>query len=279
MKNTTIALAAALLAGTALAGPAAADFSVFATIDKTKVVTVTEDINIRKDIRLVDIDVDLGIDSAADALAIVNQSITGNTYSQGFDTDVDHDARMEASVGGSADGSFGNQGITAVNQDAGALSNQANAGAFALTNEADAFVNAEASVEQILGSHDLDFLNTLGGSYRSDASITDSIQGNIGITHVNQNSGVINTQANVVAVAVGLGGDDVFGEAESFAMAEADLGQETVGVTVTEGFDFNTATMARSVRFNTGVVGVNQAAGNGALQANLVALSAAMIGQ
>lgn len=283
MRHGTVALSGALLASMAFATPAAADFTVLADITKTKDIVVVEEITIRKDIR-VNATVTPEIDSAADALAIVNQVIEGNNITDLFD--VDYSASITGSIGILTNG---NSGITAVNQDVGNVNNQANTGAFAITDDGDAFTNAEVSVEQVNGAivgpdgvpiGDPNTLVLFGHSF--SASITDSINNNTGITHVNQNAGNLNNQANALAVAAGIGCSTcVEPEIQGFAIAEADLGQQTSGQTLTGLSPGGTqsVTMVASVINNHGVVGVNQAAGNFAAQANLVALSASIMNQ
>ena len=115
------------------------------------------------------------------------------------------------------------------------------------------------------------------------ARITDSINRNTGVVHVNESAGNMNNQANALAMAVGFAEGGV-------AIAESDLGQfnafnivnesgeEVDDSDVNDGFVYKAVSIDNSVNGNTGVIGVNQAAGNLANQANVVSF-AVVIGQ
>jgi hypothetical protein len=133
------------------------------------------------------------------------------------------------------------------------------------------FGHAQAHAEQDNTYNLVDAVNLL---FR-DSLIDRSINGNLGIVHVNQATGNNNNQANGLAIGVALVGQGV-------ALAEADLGQVNTCNEVYEsdsgGGDFGinkTATIVDSINGNQGVVGVNQTAGNMANQANIVAIAAA----
>ncbi|MBI3127148.1 MAG: hypothetical protein HYZ11_06060 [Candidatus Tectomicrobia bacterium] len=118
-----------------------------------------------------------------------------------------------------------------------------------------------------------------------DATLQNAVNGNSGIAQVNQSPGNMNNQANSLSLAVSLAGNGV-------ALAEADLGQinavnqvfesDVVGssigvngddVPAAVGINKN-ATITGSILGNTGIVGVNQSAGNMANQANNVSFAA-----
>jgi len=114
------------------------------------------------------------------------------------------------------------------------------------------------------------------------ASISGSVNNNTGATFVNQATGNINNQANLVSIA--------FSEKSGgVALSESDLGQANIADRVEESGSVDsgegsgpgcpncvtkTATILSSVNGNTGIVGVNQAAGNFANQANIFSLAA-----
>jgi hypothetical protein len=101
-----------------------------------------------------------------------------------------------------------------------------------------------------------------------DTIITDSINGNEGVTEVNQAAGNMNNQLNAAAIAVCLDG--------AVALSEADLGQASWGNIVLEYNTDKTALISGSVNSNTGVTFVNQTSGNMANQANNLSLSASL---
>jgi hypothetical protein len=301
MKNALYATAGSALALALLAYslPASADVTVLANINKTKDTTVTEHITITK---LVDIQVGttatttvngettvivvpihFEYKSAAEADAIVNQTSTNNV--------VDHN-QGQLNAGTNPLNSYGihvlatisnsinsNTGVVGVNQDVGNMSNQGNQLSLAVATPASPAVANDPTARVLLNSQSEAQQINQGNSvthgevnrttdYRPGpnevASISGSINGNIGVVNVNENAGNMNNQANSEALAVAI---DLAG----VALSEAALGQVNGGVAV-EGkngpntvFEWGTqkeATMTGSLNGNVGVGGVNQAAGN-----------------
>jgi hypothetical protein len=169
------------------------------------------------------------------------------------------------------------------------------------------FANSQAHVDQKNGAYNQPETTgegvTIGYSSNTvdavnllfrDAVITNSINHNTGIVNVNQATGNNNNQANNVSLAVSLLKDPNPGpppvvEGGGVALAEADLGQlntgnhnwesDANGVAGTEIFGIHkSATIDGSVSNNTGIVGVNQAAGNMANQANNVSAALVVVG-
>lgn len=279
----------------AFAAPASATVIVFATIDKDKDITVLEHIVINKQIQVV-ARVVSNPTSVAEASAIINQDNSDNEACENCAEKID-------TISGSINA---NEGIAVTNQSAGSNNNQGSSIAVAVDlggggggggtppppGSDTSFANAQASVEQQNGQpvpivdtidlgNDVEAINLV---FRT-ALITDSINGNSGVVHVNQATGNNNNQANGLAIAVGLrpGG--------GVAIAEADLGQFNTFNTALESNDATgstpenpvsvginkDATITGSVNDNTGVIGVNQTVGNMANQANVVAIAAATV--
>lgn len=134
-----------------------------------------------------------------------------------------------------------------------------------------------------LGGIATNFFNGLDGAstamliFRS-ASITDSINGNQGIVGVNQDVGNMANQANIVAFAT----DVTSPTGSTFANSQADISQSNhdnfvwhVEPPFGEGGPPTnlSATIDGSINENTGVVGVNQNAGNMNNQTNSLALA------
>ena len=314
MKKTALyssagsALALALLAWSL---PASADVFVHATITKDKDIVIDETINITKTVDL-DAQADnLHYAAAAEADAIVNQEASENTVDhsrtqldaglESIDL-VNFGIDLDATINGSI---LGNTGIVDVNQDVGNMSNQGNQVALAIATphgptaaEGDpehVVINSQSEADQINRGNsvrDLEdprstptapFPTSPVTSYpdnpdsqNKSASILGSINGNTGIVNVNQNAGNMNNQANseAIAVAINLAG---------VALSEAALGQVNTNPDATavvagpadvfEAGVNKTANLAGSLNGNTGVGGVNQAAGNMANQANIFSLS------
>ncbi len=259
---------------------ASADVFVSASIDKTKTVTVSESVAIDKNITL-DTTVDLAPNKFAESNALANQ--TNNNLHVCENCAEKQDALVNSVTG--------NTGITSVNQAAGNFNNQGSALSVAVDmtstepppttippTTADGFAEAQASAQQLNGDpvRDGNTIDTVNIVFRT-AMIAGSINGNTGATFVNQATGNINNQANLVSIA--------FSERSGgVALAESDLGQANENDLVEESGSVNfstpgatgvhkSASIATSVNGNTGIVGVNQAAGNFANQANIVSLA------
>jgi hypothetical protein len=258
-----------------VAAPAAADGDLYWTVYKDKDIYVSEWITINKNIDI-DVDVDVDADSVAEALALLNQN---NEYNKACDNCAEKRDTIDGSVND-------NSGIVSVNQAAGNNNNQGDAIAIAIDDTSggggdippdaeDSFADSQAHVEQNNRYNDIDAVNL---AFR-DALITGSINGNSGVIHVNQATGNNNNQGNALSVALGLQGTGV-------ALAEADLAQDNY---LNENYESDsqghrdgdpiginkTATITGSINDNSGVIGVNQTAGNMANQANVVSVAAA----
>jgi hypothetical protein len=264
-------------------GVASADVFVFATIDKTKDVAITEEIRVFKNVDL-DVLVPLRATKAAESDALVNQTNAANRACTNCDEKRD-------TITGSGNT---NSGVLSINQAAGNMNNQGNAVSIAVDvivtpgpgpeqppdPESAGFAEAQAAADQRngatgdLGPNTVDTVNLL---FRSGL-IEDSLNDNTGVVHANQAPGNMNNQANALSVAVSLDA--------GVALSEADLGQVNVGNVVRES-DATAGTTLRvginkraditgSINGNTGIVGVNQAVGNMANQANVVSVAAAL---
>jgi hypothetical protein len=246
MKRLLV-VALALLVG-AVAVPAFADVTVTATIDKDKDITVTETITKVKDPR-VQVLLNLALPGAAEAAAVSNISNTGNTVSQtkAGGASIDLDAVLTGSV-------LTNKGVVQLNQDVGNMVNQGNLLAVAGTGS-NSWVEGQADVDQVNSNNNV----TADGRFNAAnpdrrADINGSINANQGVVGVNQNAGNMNNQTSAVAAAIGLGG--------RLALSEAALGQVNSGNVVAETTTLKTDSLAGSVLTNSGIVTVNQSAGN-----------------
>jgi hypothetical protein len=281
-----------------IANAASADVTVLANINKTKDITVTEFITILKTVDLTAF-VDITPGKAAEAQGLINQTNYDNTACGNCAEKTD-----------TIDGSItGGTGIANVNQATGNMNNQGNAVSVAwdVTRPppvtppppdvppgapgASGFANSQAHIDQKNGE------DSEGGSFPNlvdtvnllfrDATITDSINDNSGIVQVNQNTGNMNNQANQFVLAVSLLGDSQQG---GVALSEADLGQVTVANRDQESDSVPTddnrsliginknVSIDGSITGNTGVVNVNQGAGNMSNQANNVSAAVVVIG-
>ena len=203
-------------------------------------------------------------DGAAEADGIVKQ--------KNVDQRVDHDhgtdgnpnpLRLSSTIAGSIND---NSGVVQLNQDSGNMVNQGNVAAVAVTGSETAFVDANAAATQ--NNFDNYSATTVPFDLRNwnkQGLIDNSINGNSGIIHVNQNTGDANNQLNQTNLA--------FGEGAISAMADSELGQFNA---YNEVFDQNTQKRDRilnSVSGNSGIVTVNQASGKFNNQATVISFA------
>lgn len=245
-------------------GLAAAEVDVFADIDKDKDVTVKETVDIQKFID-VDVKMNVGYKKAAEAESILNQDNVANHACENC-------AEKTAEI---VDSIIDNAGVANVNQAIGNFNNQANMVSVAVDVGPDevpppddpteqGFAHAQTAGTQLNAVHEIRSIFIL---FR-ESFLSRVVLGNIGIVGVNQSSGNINNQANMVTVGVSLLG--------GFALSETDLGQFNIGNHVTEHDTEKTVNIFSSISENVGIVGVNQTSGNMANQANGVSVAAAI---
>jgi hypothetical protein len=286
-----------------IATTASADVFVEADINKTKDITVTETITVTKTINL-DVLVNVVPEKAAESTGIINQVNEGN---EACGNCAEKRDEIVNSIGGGGE----NSGIVNVNQSSGNMNNQGNAVSVAVdfvvvppqvppqvppppVDPNGGFAHSQAHVEQVNGqetegvngettvSGEGNLVDTVNLLFR-DTLIENSINDNQGIVNVNQSSGSMNNQANLVSLAVSFAAGGV-------ALSEADLGQVNSANDVHES-DANpvsgnealiginkTAAINGSINGNSGIIGVNQSSGNMANQANNVSAAAVIVG-
>ena len=200
----------------------------------------------------------------AESRAIFNQ--------ENFDNSACENCAEKASF--VVDSLSGNEGIVSLNQATGNMNNQGTAVAFSFDVAIDdpdpdggeidsGFAEALAAGSQVNIDNSIDTVNIL---FRA-AVIENSGNNNSGLLYVNQAVGNMNNQVNAFSAAVSL--------APGVALSESDLGQLNAGNNVIEDDVFKTATITGSLNSNSGIIGVNQASGNMANQANVLSLSVA----
>jgi hypothetical protein len=193
-------------------------------------------------------------DQAAESETLVNQTNKNN-----FELDFFAFSQSLGNVSG-------NSGITGVNQASGNMNNQANAVSVAVdgSNNHDSrlffggsFAESQAASDQ--KNERNDYVNKFSTSFSNLL-----VDGNSGITGVNQASGHMNNQANAVSVAIGVD--------PAISLSEADLGQVNAWNTVINiaGVSLASATVSG----NSGITGVNQSSGNMNNQSNVVSVAA-----
>jgi hypothetical protein len=257
------------------AGTASADVFGRAIVRVTKDVLIFETINVTKNVTIFG-DVVVEAVKAAESLAVVNQENSHNEACENCAEKRDH---IINSIGGT--NANPNNGITTVNQASGNNTNQGTAIAVAIDNgkpptdpptdppqqvPGTGFAEAQAAGEQ---RNNDNFVDSISIIFR-DALILDSINGNVGITAVNQATGNMINQANIVSLALSL--------ESGVALSEALLGQDNRNNTNLEADINKNATITGSIHGNMGITQVNQSVGNLSNQANAVAVAATISG-
>jgi hypothetical protein len=122
------------------------------------------------------------------------------------------------------------------------------------------------------------------------ATMDDSVSDNEGVLGLNQDAGNVNNQANVVSTAIIQQDVEAADAAPSFAHSEASTEQRNTenqeehlsvlteieeggGLTPDNLVRDKTAAIRNSVNDNSGIIGINQATGNGLNQSNNIAVS------
>lgn len=261
MMKISILFAMLLILG--LTDTPMADVDVSVEINKDKGKTVTENVGIDKH---VDINVNINIDvvRASEAEGILNQF---NELNSVLDRIKESNETNNFSVE-IVDSINNNLDIVGINLSSGNMNNQANMVSIStVLNEEDPpnFASSQASAEQINQNNYVDSReNTSTGPHKID-KILGSINENHSIVGVNQSSGNMNNQVNMVVIAVA--------ENALVALSEADLGQRNAFNTVNEIGIVKVASIIGSINGNTGIVGVNQSSGNMNNQANIVSIA------
>lgn len=279
MRRAMIAFALAALIG-APPFPAAADVFVTVEVNKEKDVTVLEQVEKFKLVRI-EVIMERTVQGAAEAQALANQRNTDNTSREADPEivgdlgagEIDPNDMLIFKHALISDSINDNTGIVGVNQDVGNMVNQANVVALATTNSETALTHSQAEADQVnVDNFSFHRENTAfdiadpEANPNLTATITGSINGNAGVVGVNQNAGNMNNQANLVSMSVGLGSE--------FALSESALGQVNIGNHVHEAQTVKFDLITNSANGNSGVVGVNQSVGNINNQASAVSVAA-----
>lgn len=275
MKNKYLVAVAALAFGLS-ASPAFADVNASMDVTKAKLVAIFQPTIIVKNVDLQVVYRGTLTDGAT-AQALVNSSSTDNRVTWSVDNDredgvntagnrsdmrIVRKALTENSV-------LRNAGIGQLNQDTGNFANQGNVISAGLDFGKDAFANAEAYAEQITSGNSV-FHSEGTVAPRDnppiDAVVTNSFNTNQGVFMGNQNSGNVNSQHNVLALAVA--------DSAVWALSDAGLNQVNSGNVAFETNSVKRDLITNSVNGNTGIVMVNQTVGNMNNQATVVSVAA-----
>lgn len=275
MKNKYLVAVAVLAFGFA-ASPAFADVNATMDVTKDKIVLIVQPSIIVKvaDLQVVYSD---ELTDAATAQALVNSSNTGNVVTWSVETDASDNVptngdRANMRITRKAlteDSVLRNAGIGQLNQDTGNFANQGNVVSAGLDFGKDAFANAEAYAEQITANNDAFHLEGTVAPRNAppiDATLTNSFNQNQGVFMGNQNAGNINSQHNVLALAVA--------DSAIWALSDAGLNQVNAGNVALEGNTVKRDQIVNSVNSNTGIVMINQSVGNMNNQATVVSVAA-----
>jgi len=249
--------------------PAMAEVDVYGEVNKTKDVTITEDVTVTKTVTI-NVDVDVALEDASEADAVVNQD--------NFDNGACENCAEKRNL--ITDNALnGGDGIININQATGNMNNQGNVVSLSVdvgppppppsTPKPGALTHSQAAVEQ---NNEFNWAHAISILFRDD-EISGAAASNVsGILNINQAAGNMNNQANAEAIALGF--DAVV------ALSEADLGQFNTCNTVSEGGwygVYKSDSISGGAFYGaSGVVGVNQAAGNVNNQTNALGMSASI---
>lgn len=283
-RTILLASVAALALGFGFASSSAiADVDVLVTVNKDKDICVNELITITKEIDII-VEVDIDVLKAAEANGLINQA--------NFDNDACENCAEK--IDQILDSVNQNEGIASVNQSSGNNNNQGSVLTAAIDSATPpgggppgsdpgepagnlGYADAQAHVDQRNGITEAQNPRVEAGNAVNSyfilfrqSEIIRSVNGNGGLTMVNQATGQMNNQANNVAIAVALAGGGV-------ALSESDLGQETANSISSESDATKVALIDTSVNFNRGVTLVNQSSGNMGNQANELSVGAALV--
>jgi hypothetical protein len=275
MKNSYLLAGCALALGFA-ATPALADVTATMDVQKDKIVLIVQPTLIIKEAAITVTYRD-DLTDAATAQALVNSSNSGNVVTWSRDTNPDDGVntagnRTDMRIVRKAiteNSVLRNLGIGQMNQDTGNFANQGNVVSAGLDFGKDAFANAEAYAEQLTtGNNVFHSEGSVAGRANPpiDAVITGSFNVNEGVFMGNQNSGNVNSQHNVLALAVA--------DSAVWALSDAGLNQVNAGNQAFETNSVKRDLITNSVNGNTGVVMINQSVGNMNNQATVVSIAA-----
>jgi len=263
MKKHLLASTALLLGAVVFAAPATADVDVRALVTFDKTVIVDEELTKVKIVTILVTGVFLS-GTAAESVTVINQR-NDNTVRVDLDLAgvIPNGADLSAII--DTGSIVGNTGITQVNQDVGNNVNQINSVSIALSRNA-FFAESMIAVDQ----RATDGLATTDGNGPAgrdkQALILSSVNGNVGVTMVNQNTGNSNNQVNALDLAIG--------NNTAVALSEADLGQwNQRNHTDERNATVKIANIVDSVNGNRGVTAVNQSNGNFNNQATVISIS------
>jgi hypothetical protein len=208
----------------------------------------------------IDVQIDLvGTNAAENGVFI--KAINDDVY--GCEDCTQKDAYLTESI-------ITNSGIVQVNQNVGHINNQGNIVAIAVDVDEDGGTNGTKTSftesQVVLEQANLDS-ETLTDDSSINAYISGSINSNTGVVQFNQNSGNVNNQHNIIAMAVG---------PAAVALNEVALGQVNANLRAEDNNSPRLASIVESINSNTGVVQVNQNVGTLNNQTNIISISGAV---
>lgn len=138
------------------------------------------------------------------------------------------------------------------------------------------FFFSDAAEAEALANQRNEFQDVFSNDNFVTTDISDSINGNEGVTEVNQDAGNNVNQANVVSIAVdGTFGTGISAGSAAFADAQASAAQFNFDNFVAQEFETRDASIVESVNDNAGATLVNQNVGNNNNQLNALGVAAA----
>lgn len=295
LSKKFILIAATALVSGVIAAPAFADVNVTVDVDKTKTITILENIDIDKT-ALITVELIATADGLAQTDLLVNAESNDNVVELllGGSVLVDDDndpatdpvpsfTKRHGLITGSVNGNTGV--ILQMNQDVGDNSNQGNLVSASIVDVADdpattevvegSVAHSQVEVEQDalrnnttwIGTFPTDPDQTNPNSFHVRAEMVGLMNANAGaIIQGNQNAGQNSNQHNAVGLALGIDA--------GVALAEGALGQETSDNEILDLNTFKKSSIVGSMNGNSGIVMFNQNAGHNNNQAAIINVAA-----
>ena len=191
---------------------------------------------------------DITAHSGAFAEAVGSSVITGNVLHE-------ENTRSQSII---KDSFNDNRGMVNMNQASGSLNNQSIIRAISFVADPDALNMTQEVDAQQMGVNTLVSINVT-----SEDIIENSFNNNVGIFAVNQSSGNLNIQTDIIAIAIG----------GAVAISDASLAQINVVNTVEEENVSHSDVIRNSFKNFRGIVQLAQSAGNMNMQRNALAFS------
>lgn len=221
----------------------------------------SDNTTIAKDISL-SVQQNAGVNNSAGSSNTESSSITGNKVVERTSTAPFVRPNNDSRAILTQDSFSGASGVISVNQAPGNIVNQGNAIAVSYVDGTGAFLGSEAVGHKSITKNVLDAV----GAHRSNMIDENAFTGASGIIGVNQSSGHMNNQNNIVSLSIG--------EAPMAALSDSALGMVSGNNNIIETGVSKTDIIAGSAfKGVKGIISINQSSGSMNSQVNIISIS------